>query len=372
MRALIRVLAAMTVVVVSASPAFAGPWRFPPLLQDGFAVPPLPSVEAISWILYDGATDTVLREGNADVVRAPASITKIMTVLLALERGDQDDLVTISQRAANTGEREIGLVAGEQVRLGALTRAALIHSANDAATAIAEHIGGSVDGFSALMNERAVELGMTRTNFANPHGLDAPGHVTSARDMLRLAVAAMSRQDFRDISRSRIVVFPDAPDGTRRIGTSTNLLLDDYEGSNGIKTGFTSQALLTYVATANRDGRELYAVVLGSEGRRTHFDVAETLFDHGFGDLAIYGALVGQPYVSPRLRVEPGPLTLTAQIEATVHVAAEGLLSEAPEPPIDLPDLPPPAVETVRRHGEGGASDVWGALWYWFGPLLGP
>jgi D-alanyl-D-alanine carboxypeptidase len=361
----------MTLVIVVATPAVAGPWQFPPLMRDGFGSAPLPDVGAISWILYDRSTDSVLASSNADEVRAPASITKIMTVLLALELGDQDDMVTVSQRAANTGEREIGLVPGEQIRLGALLRAAIIHSANDAATAIAEHIGGSVEGFSGLMNARAADLGMTNTNFTNPHGLDAEGHVTSARDMLRLAVAAMAREDFRDISRSWIVVFPDAPDGTRRIGTSTNLLLEDYPGSNGIKTGFTSRALLTYVATAERGGRELYAVVLGTEGRRTHFDDARALFDYGFVDMNIYGTLSGQPYRSPRLSTTPGPITLSSGLEAMVHLAGEGLLEEAPAPPVDLPDLPPPPVVSVRRHNGGEVDSVWSALSFWFQALFG-
>jgi hypothetical protein len=165
-------------------------------------------------------------------------------------------------------------------------------------------------------------------------------------------------------------VVPDAPDGTRRVGTSTNLLLEDFEGSNGIKTGFTSQALLTYVATAERGGRELYAVVLGTEGRRTHFDDARALFDYGFVDMSIYGAMAGQPYRSPRLRVTPGPLTLSSGLEATVHVAGEGLLVETPEPPIDIPDLPPPPVVSVRRHPGDAVEDLWGALSFWIKSLL--
>jgi D-alanyl-D-alanine carboxypeptidase len=365
-------LLASILAAASAAPAGAAIWQSPRLLRDGFGAPPPPEVGAISWILYDGSTEAVLAERNADQVRAPASITKIMTVLVALEQGDQSDIVTISEAAANTGEREIDLFPGEQVTLGGLLRAAMIHSANDAATAIAEHIGGSVSGFNDLMNQRAAELGMTSSHFVNPHGLDAAGHVTTARDMLRLATAAMARKDFRDITRSRMVLFPDAPDGSSRVGTTTNLLLDEYEGNNGIKTGFTSQALLTYVATANRGGRELFAVVLGIEGRRTHFEAARALFDYGFDDLSLYGAMGGHPYRSPRLRVEPGPVTLTSEIETTVHIAGEDLLSGDPTPPVDIPDLPPPPVETTRRYPAVVADDLWSALVYWFQAALGP
>ena len=367
-----RVIAlAVALLVAMAAPAAASPFQFPRLVHDGFGAASPPQVGAVSWILYDDSSDTVLAQRNADEIRAPASITKIMTVLLALESGDQSEMVTITNRAADTGEREIGLVAGERVSLGALVRAAMVQSANDAATAIAEHVGGSLEGFLDMMNQRAVELGMTRSNFANPHGLDAEGHVTTARDMLLLAQAAMDRQDFRDIVRSRMILFPDAPDGSTRIGTSTNLLLEAYEGNNGIKTGFTSRALLTYVASAERDGRELYAVVLGTEGSRTHFDDARALFDYGFETLHLYGTLAGQSFRSPRLTFEPEPLLLASGLETMVHVAGEGLFDADPRPPTDIPDLPPPRVETTRRHSETVADGLWESFIFWISSALG-
>jgi D-alanyl-D-alanine carboxypeptidase len=296
-----------------------------------------------------------------------ASITKIMTGLLAFERSNLDDIVTVSTRAADTGEREIDLVAGEQVTLKALVKAAMIHSANDAATAVAEHVGGSLEGFVEMMNERARELGLTETHFANPHGLDAPDHYSSARDMLDLALVAMSFPDFADIVRSRMVVFPNAPDGSQRIGTTTNLLLGDYEGAGGIKTGFTSRALLTYVATAEREGRRLYAVVLGSEGRRAHFSDARALFDYGFEELGIYGAIAGEnPYVSVQIRVSPGPLVATTNIEGLVQLASQGLLTDPPESLVDPPEPSPPSVQVVSRHAESTSDTIWTALTFWW------
>lgn len=370
-RALRTAVLAAVLASIMASPAVASPFQFPKLVTEGYGRSDPPPLGAASWILYDATSDTVLAEHNADEIRAPASITKILTVLVALENNDQAEMVTISRRAADTGEREIGLVAGEIISLGALLRAAMVHSANDAATAIAEHVGGSLEGFNEMMNSRAFELGMTRSHFVNPHGLDATGHVTSARDMLRLAEAAMARQDFRDIARAGRVVFPNAPDGTRRIGTSTNLMLNDYQGTNGIKTGFTSRALLTFVASAEREGRNLTAVILGTEGRRTHFDDARALFDYGFENLRIYGTLAGLPYTSPWLAVAADPLTVAANVEAQIHLAGEGLLTAIPTPPAGLPELPPPPVVTTRRHSGDTTNGVWQALFFWMSAALG-
>ena len=368
MRRLSRVVASVTLVtLVLALPAAGAPLMFPTRVQDGFTSPGPPTVTAATWILFDDSSETVLASHLSTEERSMASTTKIMTGLLALERSNLTDVVTISSRAANTGEREIGLVAGEQVTMSALLKAALIHSANDAATSIAEHVAGSVDGFVDLMNERATELGLTETHFTNPHGLDAPDHYSSARDLLDLVRVAMAFPEFRDNVRSRIVVFPDAPDGTKRIGTTTNLLLGVYEGAGGIKTGFTSRALLTFVATAEREGRRLYVVVLGSEGRRAHFADARALFDYGFSQLGIYWTIsTGNLYVSVKQRVEPGPLVATSRIETLLHLAGQGLMTDPPASTVTQPEPIPPPVDVVNRHPEASADSLWTALTFWW------
>ena len=188
-------------------PASAAPLTYPTLVVDGFSQPGPPEVTAATWILYDESTDSVLASFLPSQERAIASTTKIMTALVAIENGDLDSIVTISQKAADTGEREIGLVAGEPLPLIALLKAAMIHSANDAAIAIAEHVGGSVDGFVVLMNERAQSLGLTATNFTNPHGLDDLDHYSSASDLLELAKIAMTHPEFSEIVRSQLLVF---------------------------------------------------------------------------------------------------------------------------------------------------------------------
>ncbi|MEA1903194.1 MAG: D-alanyl-D-alanine carboxypeptidase family protein [Actinomycetota bacterium] len=365
-----RTLATTLTVVVALSlslPALASPGKFPVRVQDGFPMPEPPAVTAAAWVLFDESMDQVLASQAVDEERAMASTTKIMTGLLAIERGSLDDLVVVSENAAGTGEREIDLVAGETLTLDALLKAAMIHSANDAATAIAEHIGGSVEGFVDMMNERAQELGLTETSFANPHGLDAPEHHSSANDLLELARVAMSHQGLADIVRSRIVVFPDAPDGTKRIGTTTNLMLGSYDGAGGIKTGFTAQALLTFVATAERDGRRLYAVVLGSDGSRAHFADATALFDYGFTQLRIVGTVASQiPYASVQGRVSPSPLVATANIETFVHLAGQGLVTDPPTPPVAVPEPTPLPISVVNRHPGDSPEDLWTSMSFWW------
>jgi len=369
-----RILATTLGLVLAlsiASPVLASPGRFPIREQDGFPMRDAPSVTAASWVLYDESADLILASHSMSEVRAMASTTKIMTGLLAVERGDMTDVIEISKKAADTGEREIDLVAGETLALGALVRAAMIHSANDAATAIAEHIGGSVEGFVDLMNERADELGLDETSFANPHGLDAPDHHSSARDLLALARVAMEHQDLADIVRSQIVVFPDAPDGSKRVGTTTNLMLADYEGAGGVKTGFTSRALLTFVATADRDGRRLYAVVLGSEGRRAHFADATKLFDYGFDQLKIVGTVAADvPYVSVQNRVSPRPLVVSTNAETFVHLAGQGLVTNPPRSMVSDPEPTPIPITVVSRRPDESPDTLWAAVGYWWSQLL--
>jgi D-alanyl-D-alanine carboxypeptidase len=363
---------AATLVVASALQAVASPLVFPLRGEDGFPIDDdPPPVTASSWIIFDESSDTVLAEWDADNSRPMASITKIMTVLLAMERGHPDDKVTISEEAAGTGGQEIGLVAGETVELRALVRAALIRSGNDAAAAIAEHIGGSIDGFVALMNQRAAELGMTNTRFANPHGLDEQGHYSSPRDMLALARVAMEIPEFEEIARSRVMVFPDSPTGSQRTATNTNRILNSYEGSIGVKTGETPNAGLTYVGAAERNGRRLYVVVFNSVGRRAHFADAITLFEWGFDDLRINGTLsAGVPYVAAD-RINGSPLEAEARIESYLHVASQGIVSDTPAPPGGEPiPEPPPVIDIIRRPDPAPRSFL-NTLTYWLGLVTG-
>ena len=373
MKRLLRVLGPVTLVfALFAAPVSAAPFTYPAPVLQPFPAPDAPQVTAASWILYDEAADVVIAELNADQERAMASVTKIMTGLLTVENSYPAEPVTISERAANTGEKEIDLVAGEVLEMDALFKALMIHSANDAATAIAEHISGSVEEFVAEMNQRAAELGLTHTSFANPHGLDAPDHYTTARDLLTLARVAMANDDFAEVVKAKTLVFPPAPDGTPRTGSSTNLLLWSYRGSIGVKTGFTSQALLTYVAVAERNGRRLYAVLLGSDGDRAHFADARELFDYGFEELAYYGdASTGSPYVAAMTKPSPDPLLALGNMQAYVHLAGQGLMLESPNPLGDVPEPAPPPIVEVTRSAEPGPRTIIESMRFWLDRALG-
>ena len=372
-RKLVRVAMAALMVFAGAVPAIAAPLSFPPRPQDGFPDPGSPSLTAPAWLLYDASNGVVLASSAADEQRAIASVTKIMTALVALDRADLDEVVTISARAAATGEKEIGLVAGEQITMGALLKALLVASANDAATAIAEYVGGSVEGFVDLMNQKAEELGMTNTLFANPHGLDSPRHYSSAADLVKLAMAAMEYAEFRDAVRAQVLVFPDDPEGNRRVATTTNLLLGRYPGLIGVKTGFTAQAQLTYVAAAQRQGRTLYAVVLGAEGNRAHFADAEALLDYGFGEKGILWTLAGgAPYLGAVERAGPDPLLVEAGMETLMAVTDPALTQEpAASGGVGEDDAGVRNVTVVTRRPDGGPASVAEALRYWFLSLVG-
>ena len=228
------------------------------------AVPALPVVYAHASVLMDAATGTVLYQQRAFERVAPASTTKIMTAVLALERGRLDDVVTVSRRAAYVGGSSMYLQPGQQYTLEELILGMMLRSGNDAATAIAEHIGGSVDAFVALMNRKAVEVGATDTHFANPHGLDNESHYTTAYDLAVLARYAMRNRKFAEIVALREEKV--APEGAGEEQTLRNInrLLWYYQFADGVKTGLTDAAGRCVVASATRDSQPLIAVVMRS------------------------------------------------------------------------------------------------------------
>ena len=241
-------------------------------------------VHCAAAILVDEDSGTVLYEKNADARRPIASITKVMTLLLtfeALEAGkiSLDDFVPVSEHAYHMGGSQIWLEPGEEMTLNDMLKAICISSANDAAVAVAEYVGGSEPAFAEMMNARAAELGMTNTHFVNACGLDEPEHLSTARD-----VAAMSREMLLHHTEVRdyCSIWMDTLRGGATQLVNTNKLLKSYSGITGLKTGTTGKAGVCISASAERDGLRLIAVVLGAASGKERFQAASTLLDYGF------------------------------------------------------------------------------------------
>ena len=282
------------------APTVAG--QLPPVPVEGLFTGSPPDVSAQTWILYDATFDRVLAELDPDQRRAMASTTKMMTALLVVDNGSRFDRVTISETAPEVGEAEIDLVAGEVWTVEQLLHAMLLGSANDAALAVAEHVGGTVERFVGRMNDRAAELGMDNTQFANPHGLDQENHFSSARDLLTLAQAMMAVDELASIAAKREAPLPPTVDGQERTVRTTNRLLYEYPGANGVKTGYTDDAGWTLAASAERDGRVLYVVVMGSVTVDRRFADAAALLDYGFSEFGVVEVIVaGVDYARRRL-----------------------------------------------------------------------
>ena len=250
--------------------------------------------EAKSWILMDAATGTILDSGNEHEKLAPASVTKVMTMLLIMEAIDSgqigwEDTVTASEAAASKGGSQVFLKAGETMTVADMVKSIAVSSANDCACAMAEHLAGSEAAFVERMNARAAELGMADTHFVNCTGLDdgsdAAAHRTSAHD-----IAVMSREllvNHPDI-RQYTTIWMDSIRGGSFGLSNTNKLVRYYPGCTGLKTGFTSGAGYCLSASAQRDGMELIAVVMGSETSQKRFDACRGMLDYGFANFAHY------------------------------------------------------------------------------------
>lgn len=250
-----------------------------------------PTPECKSALLMEASTGTVLFEQNADEALPPASVTKIMTLLLVMEAIEEgqlryDELVTASAHACSMGGSQIYLKEGEQMTVEDMLKSVVIASANDAAVALAEHVAGSEEAFVGRMNERAAELGMTNTHFENTNGLDdtVQNHVTSARD-----IAIMSRELIR---HKKITEYSSIWMDTVRNGefglTNTNRLVRFYRGATGLKTGSTAKAGFCVSATAEREGMTLICVIMGSPTRDVRNASASALLDYGFANFAVY------------------------------------------------------------------------------------
>ena len=242
-------------------------------------------IKAKSAILMEVNTGKILYEANADEKLPPASITKIMSLLLVMEAIDSgkmsvEDVITASEHACSMGGSQIWLEPGETMTVDDLLKAAVIASANDATVALGEQIAGSEEGFVAMMNARAKELGRTNTNFINATGLDAEGHISSAHD-----VAIMSAELIKhDLIKNYSTLWMDSLRGGESELVNTNKLVRFYEGTTGLKTGTTSGAGYCLSATAERNGLELVAVIMSGDTSNDRFNGAKKLLDYGFAN----------------------------------------------------------------------------------------
>ncbi len=242
-----------------------------------------PQTTGQAVILMDSKSGKIIYARNETTALQPASTTKILTAIIALEGCKLTDIVKATKSPSLVEPSSIGLKEGESISMENLLYALLVKSANDAAVAIAEHISGSAPQFAELMNKRAKELGAANTNFVNPNGLPDPNHYTTAHDLALFAKHAMGNADFRRFVSTKYKSIPRADDTAIKWLQNHNKILYRYDGANGIKTGYTKEAKQCLVASAAKGNQEFIAVVLGAVGTNVWTD-AQNMLDYGFAN----------------------------------------------------------------------------------------
>lgn len=321
------------------------------------------ALQCKSALLLDGASGQVLYEQNADEKCYPASVTKIMTMVLIMEAVNAgtispDDMVAVSQEAAAMGGSQVYLYPGEQRSVDEMMVAIAVGSGNDAAYAMAEFVGGTYGNFIQMMNDKAAELGMTGTHFVNPHGLHDEDHYTTASDLGKLAFYAAGLPGLLDYTS--IYEYEFRPEPNLLTLWNTNRLLKWYDGTVGMKTGYTEEAGRNLVAVAERDGLRLISVVLGCGERQGHFRESMDLLNYGFNTFSrqvIYekGATVAEVPVS---KGESDSVALVAAADAgytcrkteTAEITRSVTLQESLEAPVAQGDVG--GVLTLYKDGQ--------------------
>lgn len=286
-----------------------------------------PAIYAESGILVDLDTQEILYSKNIDKQLYPASITKVMTTLVAIESSSPEEPVTFSQHALDSIEWDssnIGCRLNETLTMEQCWYAMMLNSANEVCCGVAEHISGSIEAFVEKMNQKAAELGCTNTHFSNPNGLPDETHYTTAHDMALIANAAYQNETFRQVFSTRQYEIPPTPQytETRYLYNHHKMMQPDteyyYEGCLGGKTGYTETALNTLVTIASRNGKNLLCVTMRTQGRQVYTDTA-SLFDYGFSQTfpADEAALltVAEPTVTETPAPEPSPTATEVQDE---------------------------------------------------------
>jgi D-alanyl-D-alanine carboxypeptidase len=272
------ITAALSSLALAVSVALSAPT---PVVVGPIAHPPPPEIAAETWMVYDETAGVVLATWNADEQRPMASVTKAMTAMVVVDKAGLDEIVTVPAFATRARGSTAGLVAGEQWTVYDLLVAMMVRSGNDAALALAHHVGdGDVDGFVAMMNAKAGELGLDGTHFANPNGLDHAEHYSSASDLVDLTVATLDYPVIGEIAAIETIKMPEDPTGKTRRFNNTNRLVGAYPGVVGLKTGDTPWAGKVLLAVGERGPRRIVTVVMGTDD---HFRDTRELLDWAFG-----------------------------------------------------------------------------------------
>ncbi len=269
-----------------------------------------PGLTADRWIVYDAQDDVVLASWNANDRAPMASVTKVMTSIVVLENADLSDVVTIPPFVTDLRGSTAGLVAGEEWTVGDLMIAMMVRSGNDAAYTLGWHVGGeSTAAFVDLMNAKAAELGLDDTSFANPAGLDAEDHYSSASDLLTLTIAAEEYPDIRRLGRIKTVTMQPDPNGRERVFSNTNRLVGSFPGAVGLKTGDTPWADKVLIGVTERAGRPIYSVVMHSDD---HFADTREIVEWAYGTYSIQDR-----WMRPLFSEEGGGSPVTPTIDLT-------------------------------------------------------
>lgn len=308
---------------------------FTPVVQ-GF------TIDATAAVVMDMETGEILYHKNMHDVRAPASLTKIVTTMIALQEGDLQSLVEVSSHAAAVGGSSLHLSSGDTLPLKDLLYGMMITSGNDAAQAVAEHVSGSAEDFAQLMNDWVRELGAKNSIFKNPHGLPQGGHYTTAYDLALITRAALQNPLFADIVKQKSYKLTYEGLAWPRTINSHNRILWSYTGADGVKTGYTSEAGRCLAASASGEGRQVLVILLNSQNR---WEEASLLLDYGLNMFSFYQVVhKGEILFHIEVQGEEIPLYADAGVRLLIPLDKEVMITRSLHLPLD--------VQGPRYYGE--------------------
>lgn len=256
--------------------------EFSEIIESSFTTTNEPQINSKSAIVLNRVSKEILYEKNCNDIRSIASTTKIMTAIIVLENSNLTDVVNISKKAANTGGSKLKLNTDDKISVNDLLYGLMLRSGNDAAVALAEHVSGNIENFCLLMNSKASELGLKNTHFATPHGLDNPEHYSTAYELALITDYALQNNKFAEIVNSKSYTI--SINNSQRTIYNTNELLGNLPGINGVKTGFTGNAMRCLVTSCTRDNSQIITVVLGADTKKDRTLDSKKLIEYIFNN----------------------------------------------------------------------------------------